>query len=79
MPLLMQLHDAYNDPQKLSKFILEVLYGAGNKAAAMLPFITYMPRTEGRTLYERQLLCAAACARLVMFSTILKWIQLLSG
>ena len=62
----MQLHDAYNNPQKLSKFIVEVLYGAGNKAAAMLPYITHMPRTEGCAQYRKQMLAAAACAKLVM-------------
>ena len=65
LPLLSQLHDAYSEAQKLSKFIVEMLYGAGNKAAAMLPCVSHMPRTEGCALYKKQMLCAAACAKMV--------------
>ena len=62
---MLQLRDAYDNPQKLAKFIVEVLYGAGNKAAAMLPSIAHVPRTDACDLYKQHVLCAAACARMV--------------
>lgn len=61
----MQLHDALKDPEKLSKFIVEALYGATNKASVMLPHVNHVPRPQACTLYKKQMLCAAACARLV--------------
>ena len=62
----MQLRDASNHPGKLSKFIVEALYGAGNKASVMLPYVMHVPRPEACTVYKKQMLCAAACAKLVM-------------
>ena len=69
-PLLVQLNDAFDNPHKLSKFIVEVLYGSGNKAAGMLPQTTYTPRKEGEAQFQKQLRRAAACATLVSLRQI---------
>lgn len=47
------------------KFIVELLYGAGNKAAAALHPITYIPRTEGQAFSDQLLARAGTCAHLV--------------
>ncbi len=65
VPLLMQLHDAHATPGKLPKFIVEALYGAGNKASAMLPTVMHVAMPEGCTEYRKWMLSAAFCARLV--------------
>ena len=54
-----------NDAQSIFKFYVEVLYGAGNRAIAMPPRGIYTRKAQACEDFNRQMLRAAACGRLV--------------
>ena len=61
----MQMIAVGNDARTVFKFYVEVLYGAGNRAIAMPPRITYTQKAQACEAFQRQMLRAAACGRLV--------------
>lgn len=63
--LPLQLLDGGDDNAKLIKYIVELLYGAGNKAGAMLPQMSFTHKADACKVFKRQMRRAALCAELV--------------
>ena len=61
----MQMIAVGNDAPTTFKLYVEVLYGAGNRAIAMPPRITYTQKAQACEAFQRQMLRAAACGTLV--------------
>ena len=62
---LLQILGAGDDTVRTFKCCVELLYGAGNKAAGMLPNVYYSLRPGASEAMSRQLLRAASCADMV--------------
>ena len=63
--VLLQLLGAEGDIVRTFKSCVELLYGAGNKAAGMLPNVYYSLRPGASEAMSRQHLKAATCAIMV--------------
>ena len=61
----MQMLAVGNDAPSIFKFYVEVLYGAGNRAIAMPSRVTYTQKAQACEAFQRQMLRAAVCGRLV--------------
>ena len=62
---LPQILGAEDDTVRTFKCCVELLYGAGNKAAGMLPNVYYSLRPGASEAMSRQLRRAASCADMV--------------
>ena len=63
--VLLQILGADGDTTRMFRICVELLYGAGNKAAGMLPNVHYSLRPGASEAMSRQLLRAASCADMV--------------
>ena len=62
---LLQILEADGDTTRMFRVCVELLHGAGNKAAGMLPNVYYSLRPGASEAMSRQLLRAASCADMV--------------
>ncbi len=64
----MQMVAVGDDAPATFKLYVEVLYGVGNRAVAMPTRVTYTQKAQACEVFQRQMLRAAACGRLVRAS-----------